>query len=141
MRSFAAAASSAAASGHAMAIEDLLHPFVGSYLASPGWLKASAGRAYSMLPPRVRLGSAYESFRDQVASTEGTTAATQLSLRKLEATLHWALETVPAYQRYRVLLQARRGPREVLERLPVIDKLDIKYGPQRYLSGALPSAG
>ena len=30
----------------AMAIEDLLHPFLGHYLGAPGWLKASAGRAY-----------------------------------------------------------------------------------------------
>src|SRR5258706_502446 len=115
MRSFAAAASSAASSGHAMAIEDLLHPFVGSYLASPDWLKASAGRAYSMLPPRVRLGSAYETYREQIAATEGTAGATQLALRKLEATLAWALETVPAYHRYRALLQGRRDPREILE--------------------------
>src|SRR5258706_15346906 len=140
MRSFAAAASSAASSGHAMAIEDLLHPFVGSYLASPDWLKASAGRAYSMLPPRVRLGSAYETYREQIAATEGTAGATQLALRKLEATLAWALETVPAYQRYRALLQARRDPREILERLPVIDKLDIKHQRQRYLSRVMPSA-
>ena len=28
-----------------MAIEDLLHPYLGKYLESPGWLKASAGRS------------------------------------------------------------------------------------------------
>ncbi len=123
-----------------MAIEDLLHPFVGSYLASPDWLKASAGRAYSMLPPRVRLGSAYETYREQIAATEGTAGATQLALRKLEATLAWALETVPAYHRYRALLQGRRDPREILERLPVVDKLDIKHQRQRYLSRVMPSA-
>ena len=46
-----------------LAIEDLLHPFLGRYLGSPAWLKASAGRAYSKLPARVRLGGAYDAFR------------------------------------------------------------------------------
>ena len=105
-----------------MAIEDLLHPLLGSYMGSPAWLKASAGRAYSMLPARVRLGAAYDSFRAQIAASEANGAAAQLALRKLQATLAWALETVPAYHRHRGLLQGQRDPRDVLERLPVCDK-------------------
>ena len=124
----------------AIAIEDLLHPLLGRYLGSPAWLKASAGRAYSMLPARVRLGGAYETFRRQIADTEGTAAAAQLGLRKLEATLRCALETVPAYQRHRGLLFGRRDPREILERLPVVDKLELKHHPERYLSTATPEA-
>ena len=121
-----------------LAIEDLLHPFLGRYLGSPAWLKASAGRAYSLLPPRVRLGPAYETFRRQIEDTEGTAGALTLGLRKLEATLRCALETVPAYQRHRGLLNGRRDPREILERLPIVDKLDIKHHPERYLSTAMP---
>ena len=121
-----------------MAIEDLLHPLLGSYMGSPAWLKASAGRAYSMLPARVRLGAAYDSFRAQIAASEANGAAAQLALRKLQATLAWALETVPAYHRHRGLLQGERDPREILERLPVCDKLDLKHDPQHYLSRAMP---
>ena len=90
----------------AMAIEDLLHPYLGRYLGAPGWLKASAGRAYSLLPPRLRLGGAYERFRGQVS---GTATAADAS-RKLEETLRWALDTVPAYEHYRGLLDAARDP-------------------------------
>jgi phenylacetate-CoA ligase len=123
----------------AMSIEDLLHPFLGSYLGSPRWLKASAGRAYSMLPARVRLGGAYAAFREEIGATEGVAAAGQLALAKLEATLTWAIETVPAFERYRGLLQGRRDPRDILARLPVADKLDMKRHAPRYLSRAMPA--
>src|SRR5258706_121662 len=86
MRSFAAAASSAASSGHAMAIEDLLHPFVGSYLASPDWLMPSAARLEmftggSTRNPmqfylqkhvsRPREYAFIQSFRDRVGAAPG----------------------------------------------------------------------
>ena len=116
-----------------MAIEDFLHPFVGHYLGAPGWLKASAGRAYSLLPTSVRLGSAYERFRGEA------TNLSQDPLRKLDETLRWALDTVPAYERYRGLVNGSSDPREVLAALPVTDKLDIKHHPERYISRGLPS--
>jgi phenylacetate-CoA ligase len=124
----------------AVSIEDLLHPFLGSYLGSPRWLKASAGRAYSWLPARVRLGGAYEAFRAQIASTEGNAGAALLSSAKLGATLSWAIETVPAFQRYRGLLHGARDPREILARLPVTDKLHIKRNASAYLSTAMPAS-
>lgn len=120
-----------------MAIEDLLHPYLGRYLEAPGWLKASAGRAYSLLPPRVRLGSAYDRFRAEIGQAESAAAAEELALHKLSLTLRWALETVPAFQSFRGLLQGRRDPRDILSKLPVTDKLDIKHYPARYLSGAM----
>jgi phenylacetate-CoA ligase len=123
-----------------MSIEDLLHPVLGSYMGSPRWVRASAGRAWAMLPQRVRLGRAYEAFRAQIESTEGTAGAEALSLRKLDGTLRWAIETVPAYHAFRRLLQGRRDPREVLSRLPITDKLDIKRQPGRYLSQAMPES-
>lgn len=120
-----------------MAIEDLLHPYLGRYLEAPGWLKASAGRAYSLLPPRVRLGSAYDRFRAEIGQAESAVAAEELALHKLSVTLRWALDTVPAFQAFRGLLQGRRDPRDILSKLPVTDKLDIKHYPSRYLSGAM----
>lgn len=118
----------------AVALEDLLHPYLGRYLGAPGWLKASAGRAYSMLPAGVRLGSAYGRFRGQVAAPAHASTATE----KLDAALEWALDTVPAYEGYRGLLRGGRSPAEVLAELPVTDKLDIKRHPERYLSRAMP---
>jgi phenylacetate-CoA ligase len=120
-----------------MAIEDLLHPYLGRYFEAPGWLKASAGRAYSLLPPRVRLGSAYDRFRAEIAQAGNAEDAEALAQHKLAMTLRWAIETVPAFQSFRGLLQGRPDPRDILARLPVTDKLDIKHYPSRYMSGAM----
>lgn len=118
----------------AVALEDLLHPYLGRYLGAPGWLKASAGRAYSLLPPSVRLGSAYGRF----ASQAGGRASDAGADAKLEATLAWALDTMPAYDSFRALARSGCAPREILAELPVTDKLDLKRNPERYLSRAMP---
>jgi phenylacetate-CoA ligase len=123
----------------AMALEDLLHPYLGHYLEAPAWLKASAGRAYSFLPARVRFGRAYDRFRDQVRAGGSAAEVARAAEHKLDATLRWALETVPAYQPFHGLLTKGMDPRRVLEQLPVTDKLDIKHHPERYLSGDMPS--
>ncbi len=120
-----------------MALEDLLHPYLGRYLGSPDWLKASAGRAYALLPRRVRLGAAYERFQREVAA-DAAKANAALALGKLERTLAWALDTVPAYETFRGVLETAHDPREALLALPVTDKLDIKRHPQRFLSQAMP---
>ena len=115
-------------------IEDMLHPLLGRYMSAPDWVKASAGRAYRCLPESVRLGSAYEEFRAVLAG-EGAGP-----MARLEATLTWAIETVPAYAQHKALLRAHRDPRELLAALPITDKLDIKRAPDRYLSRALGPA-
>jgi phenylacetate-CoA ligase len=119
-----------------MAIEDWLHPFLGRYMKAPDWVRSSAGRAYRALPESMRLGGAYASFRDEVASAPA--AGRQAGpMAKLEATLAWALETVPAYAQYRSLARGENDPRELLAKLPVTDKLDIKRHPDRYLSRSM----
>jgi phenylacetate-coenzyme A ligase PaaK-like adenylate-forming protein len=123
-----------------MAIEDLLHPFVGRYMGAPHWLKASAGRAYACLPERVRLGRAYGQFLDEIGVAEGREGQVRLAEAKLLRTLRCAFNTVPAYRPYRHLLAIHRDPREILARLPVVDKLDIKRNPERYISSALPAS-
>jgi phenylacetate-CoA ligase len=120
-----------------MALEDLLHPYLGRYLEAPGWLKASAGRAYTLLPPSVRLGSVYSRFREQIGAAESVRANEDLAAQKLEQTLRWALESVPAYQGFRGVLDRKRDARDALHLLPVTDKLDIKRHPERYLSQSM----
>src|SRR2546422_1321679 len=122
-----------------MPIEDLLHPLLKYYLEAPNWLTDPAARAYTLLPPNIRLGGAYNEFRDQIAASRGLAAARQLAIRQLEAALRWAAETVPAYQKYRPLLR-RDDPERLLAQLPVTDKLDIKRDPARYLSSAMPAS-
>lgn len=121
-----------------MPIEDLLHPLLKHYLEAPGWLAGSAGRAYALIPPSVRLGGAYHEFRDQIAASRDAAAARRLAMRKLDATLRWAVDTVPAYREYRHLANRIDDPERLLARLPVTDKLDIKRDTASYLSAAMP---
>ena len=123
-----------------MPIEDLLHPLLKVYLQAPQWLTDSAARAYTLLPPSVRLGSAYHEFREQIAASRSTDATTHLATGKLEAALRWAVATVPAYREYESLLRRMDDPRRTLARFPVTDKLDIKRHPARYLSSAMPTS-
>lgn len=120
-----------------MALEDFLHPYLGRYMSAPGWLKASAGRAYSLVPPAMRLGGSYRRFRQEIGDAQCARSREELAQAKLSATLQWAFDTVPAFQGFRGLLDGKRDAREVLQRLPVTDKLDIKRHPDRYLSRAM----
>jgi len=94
-----------------MALEDVLHPWVNRYLGAPGWIQATAGRAYACLPAAVRYGRAYGDFRATIEATRDAAAARELALAKLGETLAWALETVPAYQDYRALAATGRDAR------------------------------
>ena len=123
-----------------MPIEDLLHPFLKVYLQAPQWLTDSAARAYTLLPPSVRLGSAYHEFREQIAASRSIDATMHLATSKLEAALRWAVATVPAYREYEPLVRRMDDPQQTLARFPVTDKLDIKRHPARYLSSAMPTS-
>ncbi len=124
-----------------MPIEDLLHPLLRNYLEAPSWLRApAAARAYAWLPRVIRWGSAYDEFQEEIASSQSAATAGRLAMQKLEETLHWAIQTVPAYRQYRALLARHGDPRELLARMPVADKTDIKRDPGRYLSSAMPAS-
>lgn len=123
-----------------MAFEDHLHPYVGLYLESPEWLRASAGRAYAWLPPRLRFGAAYDRFLAEAQPRRDADATQRMARRKLDAALRWALRTVPAYQPYRSLLDEHRDPRQILRRLPVTGKMDLKRHPERYRSREMPGS-
>jgi phenylacetate-CoA ligase len=120
--------------------EDLLHPYVGRYMGSPEWVKASAGRAYAWLPPRLRYGVAYDRFRADARVRPNAEAMERLARRKLDETLRWAIETVPAYAGFRDLLRAPRDPMRVLAALPITEKLDVKHDLDRYLSAEMPAS-
>jgi phenylacetate-CoA ligase len=124
----------------AVAIEDFLHPLLGRYFGAPGWARSAVGRAYACLPRSMRLGAAYEEFAGMLERTRQGDCAARHSIAKLEETLAWAIETVPAYRAHRRLLAQGRDPREVLRALPVTDKLDIKRDTARYLSEAMPGS-
>jgi phenylacetate-CoA ligase len=120
--------------------EDLLHPYVGRYMESPEWVKASAGRAYAWLPPRLRYGAAYDRFREEARARPDAAGMERLVRGKLDEALRWAIQTVPAYAGFKELLRAPRDPFRVLAALPFTDKLDIKRHPERYLSAQMPES-
>jgi phenylacetate-CoA ligase len=117
-----------------MPIEDTIYPLLRRYIGAPDWIKASAGRAYAMLPAQLRLGPAYEAFRKELATTRSHAAAMRLAHEKLAATLGWAIRTVPAYQKFRFLLRSLQYPEYVLSRLPLTAKAEIKADPDAYVS-------
>lgn len=116
-----------------MAIEDLIHPYLGAYTRSPQWVKSTLGWAYAHLPKRVRWGRGHARWR-ALAGERRPAVLQQEAQARLKATLQVALDTVPAYAPYAHLRNRLDRPLDVLRELPVVSKLDLKRAPQSYLS-------
>lgn len=107
-------------------IEDSLHSLLAAYVASPQWVKSTVGRVYALVPNRMKYGHRFPAFEAEVRrchEPEGLFAAVDA---KLLNTLRVALDSVPAYAPYQDLLSQRLTPRELLARLPLKSKTDIK---------------
>jgi phenylacetate-CoA ligase len=122
-----------------MAVEDLLHPLLSSYLGSPQWVKTSIGRAYSMLPVSWRRGRHYSRFLRE-AGLQSATDIRQLASEKLACSLRHAMEAVPAYREYRGLIGELDAPETILRELPLISKEDIKRDLQCFVSTRIDPA-
>lgn len=116
-----------------MEIEDYFYPFLGAYFASPQWIKNSVGRAYSMISKSFRQGPHYKQFAVEAAICNENKIRV-LSSMKLAKTLRWAIESVPAYGKYRHLLSHMDMPIDVLRALPLVSKDDIKRDVIQFLS-------
>lgn len=117
-----------------MAFEDILHPVLSRYMGAPQWIKSGLGHAYTMLPQRMRYGARYNDFEREVALNYSHEGVRDAADAKLGLTLHNALSDVPAFAPYRHLLGQGLAPRELLARLPLTSKQDIKAGLDLYLS-------
>lgn len=117
-----------------MPIEDIIHPFLKFYTASPQWVKTSLGYLYSLAPTRLRYGKKYDEFLDEIAKSADPAWVRRRADEKLLATLRWAIETVPAYTHLQGDLQRALAPDELLERFPLLEKQHIKADPASYLS-------
>jgi phenylacetate-CoA ligase len=122
-----------------MAIEDLIHPYLGAYTRSPQWVKSTLGWAYSRLPKRVRWGRDHAQWRGLAAERRPDALQREVQQR-LRATLAMAFESVPAYARFASLRSRLDRPLDVLAQLPIVSKLDIKRDPQAFVSQAVPAA-
>jgi len=119
-----------------MALEDILHPLLSAYVASPQWVKSSVGAAYSALPRSLRYGSRFSGFAREVERGKVAEGLEGAIGHKLRATLEVALQTVPAYRSHRHLLASGLPPREMLARLPLCGKEQIKANAASFLSSA-----
>lgn len=120
-----------------MPFDDHLHRFVGSYVAAPQWIKSVLGGAYALVPPRIRFGTGYEEYRRRF---EAPVSASQVE-QSLSQTLQTALQSVPAFQAYRGLLdKVRSQPLDALAELPLMSKEDIKLNLAGHVSTALPAS-
>lgn len=118
------------------AFEDYLYPLLKGYMSAPRWLMRMAGGVYSTLPKSLRFGGAYDRFSKDAATT-GPDALSELSVTKLQATLTWALSSVPAYHSFYPLLKRDQTAHELLSQLPIVTKSDIKSKSSDYLSSAI----
>lgn len=120
-----------------MSMEDILHPLLSRYIASPQWVKNFAGKMYSWIPLSIRKGMHYQHFLEESEIRNAETLA-NLSQTKLKQSLRWAIEDVPAYQKYsKFLKEIDSNPESVLSELPLTSKEDIKHDLEKYLSRKL----
>lgn len=122
-----------------MAIEDLIHPLLSSYIASPQWVKTLVGGLYSSVPLSIRRGRNYSHFLEE-ANLIDPDKLRSLSKAKLAFALKWAIETVPAYRKYQNFLKELDHPDLVLAELPLISKEDIKHDISSFLSSGIPES-
>lgn len=122
-----------------MSFEDWLHPLLKVYMASPQWVKSSAGRLYANIPPAMRYGKAYGQFARELKIRNVETIR-RLAESKLRETLQWAVATVPTYRDYASVVNSAVTVEQALDALPAVGKLEIKVDESRYLSTALPAS-
>jgi phenylacetate-CoA ligase len=117
----------------AIALEDRLHRWLGSYVAAPQWVKSLAGTAYRSLPLAWRRGTAYSRFLEVVGQRDPA-AITDYAATQLTRTLRSAVQSVPAYQGLREVVMDEANPYRALAHFPLTAKLDIKAAPERYIA-------
>lgn len=122
-----------------MFIEDRLYPLLKFYFGLPDWAKNYVGNSYLRLPASLKYGNRYSEFLDE-AVLGNERALNDLAERKLRATIELTLRSVPAYRDFQELLTDLGDPFEVLAKLPVVSKDDIKRNLSGYLSQSAPAS-
>jgi phenylacetate-CoA ligase len=122
-----------------MAIEDLIHPYLGQYTKAPQWVKTSLGGVYSWLPASVRFGMHYPRFLEETLLTDPVEIARR-ARAKLAMTLQWAVETVPVYRYLRDARPVDGDPEHWLHWFPLLSKEDLKHQEASHLSTAMRPA-
>ena len=119
-----------------MSVDDLLYPFLKVYMKSPQAIKTAIGNTYSLMPAAIKYGKAYSQAKRELEIRNPY----QLELlcdAKLLKTLAWAIDSVPAYRKYKDLLFSGLSANQILQHLPFADKSEYKKNISSYLSGKI----
>lgn len=106
-------------------------------MVSPQWLRSCVGSCYRVLPSSLRYGSQYVKFKNSLKIKDPRKISSDVE-SKLADTLLWASQTVPAYSKYKALMEENIPIRQKLSRFPLTDKEVIKKNPTDYLSERMP---
>src|SRR3954469_6896794 len=84
-----------------MSLEDRLYPLLGVYERLPEGFRRAIGRVYRAMPEGLRLGAAYQNFRQLVHLADDWTPSEteEYQLRQLRKILQNAAAYCPFYQR------------------------------------------
>lgn len=116
-----------------MGIEDWGYRWLKRYMDAPQWIKVPLGRAYSLLPDRLRHGKDFARYRAEAGLADRGELA-RLADARLRETLLWAIQTVPAYAALAAQLASDMPVGELLALFPLMTKLDYKRNPAAYFS-------
>ena len=122
-------------------IDDLLHPFVSQYMASPQWVKTLLGSTYTLVPRKIRFGRTYPRFKEAFDMTSES-AINQYRLNCLSTTLQHCINTVPAFSslsHLQTLIES--DPEAALLKFPIISKSDLKANLESYCSNRVSPKG
>ena len=120
-----------------MPIEDIIHPLLKYYTASPQWVKTTLGGAYAALPSSWRYGAEYDRFMDDIEASNDVVETQRRADIKLRETLSWAASTVPAHAGLKDVIASASSGADMLAAFPLLQKEAIKADTARYLSSAM----
>ncbi len=120
-----------------MPIEDIIHPLLQYYTASPQWVKTSLGGAYASLPTSLRYGTQYDRFMNDIEASDDVAEIARRADTKLRETLAWAASTVPAHAGLKDAVGSGQSGAQMLAAFPLLQKEQIKADTLRYLSTAM----
>lgn len=121
-----------------MSIEDRIYPYLQHYINAPQFAKSFIGRFYAVLSPTLRYGRHYDRFQQEVERSQDLVWCTQRKAEKLQATLLWAAQTVPAYAKVKPLLKKDHTPFEWLQAFDLLHKSEVKANTEQFLSLDMP---
>lgn len=128
-----------------MSLEDQLYPLLALYQRLPAGLRQTVGRAYRVLPSRLRMGAEYARFQELAHEGEGWSAGQveAYQLTQLRLVLQHASDNCPFYRRRFAEAGFRPADLRALADLaacPLLEKQDVIDSLPLMASTAVPTS-